>query len=164
MSIISTHDITLHGGNERYKIVLRPLSDKYLPYLYRWNSDPEVLYWSEGEDVQSYPPETVHRIYGGISRDNPCFAVEVNDEIIGVCWLQKINIPEVSKMYAADADIRRVDMTIGEKAFWGKGIGTLFVGMLVKYAFECECVDVLHCFCEDYNFRSRRVWEKNGFC
>lgn len=66
-------------------------------------------------------------------------------------------------MYADDTDIRRIDMTIGEKAFWGKGIGTLFVGMLVKYAFECECVDVLHCFCEDYNFRSRRVWEKNGF-
>jgi RimJ/RimL family protein N-acetyltransferase len=35
--------------------------------------------------------------------------------------------------------------------------------MLVKYAFECEQVDILHCFCEDYNIRSRRVWEKNGF-
>ena len=35
--------------------------------------------------------------------------------------------------------------------------------MLIKYAFECEHVDVLHCFCEDYNIRSRRIWEKNGF-
>ena len=35
--------------------------------------------------------------------------------------------------------------------------------MLVKYAFENEHVDVLHCLCEDYNIRSRRVWEKNGF-
>ncbi len=87
----------------------------------------------------------------------------MNDQVIGECWLQKMNLPNVKKMYAADADVRRIDMLIGEKSYWGHGIGTLFIGMLVKYAFECEHVDVLHCFCEDYNVRSRRVWEKNGF-
>lgn len=48
MSIIKSHNITLYGGNDEYKIILRPLSDNYLPLLYKWNSDPEVLYWSEG--------------------------------------------------------------------------------------------------------------------
>lgn len=163
MNIIKTHERTLYGGNEQYKIVLRPLSDEHLPYLYKWNADPEVLYWTEGEDVEVYPPEAVHQIYGEISQVSLCFAIEVNDQIIGECWLQKMNLPEVKKMYAADTDVRRIDMSIGEKAYWGKGIGTLFVGMLVKYAFEFEHVDVLHCFCEDYNIRSRRVWEKNGF-
>ena len=163
MSIIRKHDITLCGENEEYKIVLYPLSDEHLPYLYKWNSDPEVLFWTEGEDIEGYPPEVVHQIYGGISQDNLCFAIKVNDEIIGECWLQKMNLPGVIKMYAADADVRRIDMSIGEKAYWGHGIGTLFIGMLVKYAFEYEHVDVLHCFCEDYNIRSRRVWEKNGF-
>ena len=47
MSIIKTHDITLYGGNE-VDLVLRPLSDEYLPFLYKWNSDPDVLYWTEG--------------------------------------------------------------------------------------------------------------------
>ncbi len=163
MSIIKTHDIKLYGGNDTCKIVLRPLSDDDLQLLYKWNSDPEVLYWTEGDDVESYPAETVHQIYGGISQNNPCFAVEVNGETIGDCWLQKMNLPEVKAMYDSDTDVRRIDMSIGEKAYWGKGIGTLFIGMLVKYAFECEQVDVLHCFCEDYNIRSRRVWEKNGF-
>lgn len=163
MNIIKTHERTLYGGNEKYKIVLRPLSDEHLPYLYKWNADPEVLYWTEGEDVEAYPPEAVHQIYGEISQVSLCFAIEVNDQIIGECWLQKMNLPEVKKMYAADTDVRRIDMSIGEKVYWGKGIGTLFVGMLVKYAFEFEHVDVLHCFCEDYNIRSRRVWEKNGF-
>lgn len=163
MSIIKTHDITLIGGNEQYKIILRPLSDEHLSYLYKWNSDPKVLYWTEGEDVECYPQDVVHQIYGGISQNNFCFVVEVNDKIIGECWLQKMNLPEVKKMYAADIDVRRIDMSIGEKSYWGKGIGTLFIGMLVKYAFECEHADVLHCFCEDYNIRSKRVWEKNGF-
>ena len=49
MSIIKSHNITLYGGNDEYKIILRPLSDNYLPLLYKWNSDPEVLYWSEGD-------------------------------------------------------------------------------------------------------------------
>ena len=163
MSIIRTHDITLHGGNDTYKIILHPLSDEHLPYLYKWNSDAEVLFWAEGEDVESYSPEVVRQIYGGISQNSLCFMIEVNAENIGECWLQKMNLPSVLALYAENTDVRRIDMSIGEKFYWGKGIGTLFIGMLVKYAFECEQVDVLHCFCEDYNIRSRRVWEKNGF-
>ena len=163
MSVIKTHDVTLHGGNDTYKIILRPLSDEHLPYLYKWNSDPEVLYWVEGEDVESYPPEMVRQIYGGISQNSLCFLIEVNGEIIGECWLQKMNLPNVKALYTENTDVRRIDMSIGEKDYWGKGIGTLFIGMLVKYAFECEQVDVLHCLCEDYNIRSCRVWEKNGF-
>lgn len=45
MSIIKTHDITSCGGKD--DIVLRPLSNEHFPYLYKWNADPEVLYWSE---------------------------------------------------------------------------------------------------------------------
>lgn len=162
MSIIQ-HDLTLYGGNDAYQIVLRPLSDEHLPYLYQWNADPEVLYWTEGDDVERYPPEAVRRIYGEISKNSLCFLIEVNGRAIGECWLQKMNLPQVKRMYADDADVRRIDMSIGEKSYWGKGIGTLFVGMLVKYAFEREQVDVLHCLSEDYNIRSKRVWEKNGF-
>ena len=170
MSIIRKHNITLNGGNKEYKIVLRPLSDEHLPYLYKWNADPEVLYWTEGgpEDVElSYPLELVEKIYGGISQDNLCFAVEVNENIVGECWLQAMNYSQVNskvaEMYKNYSDVRRIDMCIGEKEYWGKGIGTLFIKMLVDFAFHCEHVDALHCFCEDYNIRSRRVWEKNGF-
>lgn len=163
MSIIKTHNITLHGGNDEYNLILHPLSDDHLPYLYKWNSDPEVLYWTEGDDVEAYPPELVHQIYGGISQNNPCFAIEANGEIIGECWLQKMNLPHVRKMYDSDTDVRRIDMSIGEKSYWGKGIGTLLVKTLADYAFNTEKVDVLHCLCEDYNLRSKRVWEKNGF-
>ena len=92
-----SHDITLCGGNDEYKVMLCPLSDEHLPYLYKWNSDSEVLYWTEGEDIESYPPEIVHQIYGGISQNNLCFALKVNDEIIGECWLQKMNLPDVKK-------------------------------------------------------------------
>jgi hypothetical protein len=74
-----------------------------------------------------------------------------------------MNLPYVKAMYNSDLDVRRIDMCIGEKAYWNKGIGTLFIGMMIDFAFNGEHVDVLHCFCEDYNIRSRRVWEKNSF-
>ncbi len=166
MSIINTHDITLYGGNDEYNIVLHPLSDEHLPYLYKWCSDPEVLYWTEGGTDNtdlSYSADTVHQIYGGISQDNLCFLIEANGVPIGECWLKKMNLPDVKAIYAPTLDVRRIDMSIGEKAYWNRGIGTQFIGMMIDFAFNGENVDVLHCFCYDYNFRSRHIWEKHGF-
>lgn len=165
MSIIKTHDITLYGGNNM-SLVLRPLCDKHLPYLYKWCADPEVLYWTEGGMAETnlfYDEDTVHQIYGGVSQNAFCFLVEADGIAIGECWLQKMNLPEVTAMYPETLDVRRIDMSIGEKVYWGKGIGTQFIGMLVDFAFCGEHVDVLHCFCKDYNVRSRRMWEKHGF-
>ena len=60
MSIIREHDITLHGNKG---IVLRPLTDRHLPLLYKWNSDLEVLYWGEGDDItEPYDESTVNLI------------------------------------------------------------------------------------------------------
>ncbi len=165
MSVIQSHDVTLHGGDETNRIVLRPLKDEHLPYLYQWNADPDVTYFTEGgEDVPlTYAPEDVDGIYSMVSANALCFLIEVNGEVVGDCWLQCMNLPSVMEMYPAQTDVRRIDMCIGDKRWWGKGVGTLFVGMLAAYAFETAGVDVLHCVCEDYNVRSCRVWEKNGF-
>jgi RimJ/RimL family protein N-acetyltransferase len=166
MNIIKSHDITLHGKTDEYDIVLRPLCDEHLPLLYKWCADPEVLYWTESgiadTDI-SYDPEMVHDIYGGVSQNAICFLITVNTVPIGECWLQKMNLPNVKAMYAENLDVRRIDMAIGEKEYWNKGIGTKFIGMLIDFAFNTENVDVLHCFNDDYNARSRRMWEKHGF-
>ena len=166
MSIIQSHDVTLYGGTGEYDIVLRPLCDAHLPLLYKWNADPELLYWTEGGTADtnlSYDEETVHDIFGRTSHSAFCFLAELDGNPIGECWLQKMNLPEVNAMYPEGLDVRRIDMAIGEKTYWNKGIGTRMVGMLVDFAFNDAHVDVLHCFCEDYNVRSRRVWEKHGF-
>lgn len=86
-----------------------------------------------------------------------------DDKPIGECWIQKMNMPDVTAMYPETMDVRRIDMAIGEKDYWGKGIGTIFIRMLIDFAFCGEKVDVLHCFSEDYNPRSMKMWEKNGF-
>lgn len=164
MFIIKSHDQTLFGGVEN-NIILKPLSDEHLPYLYKWCADPEVLYWTEGgEDIErSYDKDTVHQIYGGVSQNAFCFLIEVDGVTVGECWLQKMNLDYILAMYDRSVDVRRIDIVIGEKRYWSKGIGSQIIPIVIDFAFNSEYVDVLHCLCEDYNIRSCKIWEKNGF-
>lgn len=164
MCTITTHAVTLEKKLDQGNLRLIPLCDEHLPYLYRWNSDTDVLYWTEADDViEPYSPETVRAIYGGVSKNAFCFLAQLDDKPIGECWLQRMNLPKVRSLYPETCDVRRIDLCIGEKEYWGKGIGTEMLALLVRFAFEQEKVDVLRCFSEDYNLRSRRAFEKNGF-
>ena len=62
MGIIREHKISILGKFNGKELALRPLSDKHLPLLYKWNSDSEVLYWVEGDNVDAYPSEVVDQI------------------------------------------------------------------------------------------------------
>ena len=60
-------------------------------------------------------------------------------------------------------DCRRIDLAI-EKGFWGLGIGTAAIRLLVEFGFESECVDAIFAMdVADCNRRSRRAFEKAGF-
>ena len=116
MAIVTTHAHVLQDD----RIALRPLTDADLPALYRWNADPEVPYWTEGdENPEPMTPEDVDGMYEMISRDALCFAIEVEGEMIGDCWLQKMNLPQVRALYPPGTDVRRIDVTIGDKR-WGE--------------------------------------------
>ena len=162
MSIIKSHDITLYGSAGEYDIILRPLCDDHLPLLYIWGADPEVVYWSDSGNVDVFIDEEVRDIIGSVSQNALCFLVEVNGVNIGNFWLQNMNIPEVSALYPG-LDVRRIDAEIGEKEYWGKGIGTEIIRMLIEYAFYGENVDVLYNFTADYNLRSQKILLNFGF-
>lgn len=161
MSIILSHDVTLYGGGN-VRLVLRPLCDEHLPLLYKWNADPQVLYWCEEDDVRAYAADMVRQIYGSVSQNAYCFLIEADGVPVGECWLQKMNLPDVNALYPR-LDVRRIDMMIGEKVYWNRGIGTAFLRMLIDFAFYGENADVIHVLVDDYNVRSRRAFEKTGF-
>jgi len=159
MSIIKTHDITLYGGND-IDIVLRPLCDEHLPLLYKWNADPEVVYWADTGNVESFSEEDVRDIYSTIN--GFCFLAEADGVPIGDFWLQRMNVPDVSEKYPG-RDLRRIEAFIGEKEYWGRGLGSTIVGMLIDFAFNGEHADMLYCFAADYNVRSQKMFLKLGF-
>ncbi len=60
-------------------------------------------------------------------------------------------------------DLRRIDLCIGEKEFWNRGIGTQVIGMVTEFGFEQQKADAIFGLVSDYNLRSRRAFGKNGY-
>ena len=92
---LKEHNVVLRGT----RIVLRPMTESDWDVLLRWNSNPEVLWFSDGDDVQSYTLEEVQGIYRGVSRKAFCFIAEVDGTPIGECWLQQMNLERILKRY-----------------------------------------------------------------
>jgi len=163
--IIKEHSITLHKVLSEYTITLRPLNDDHLPLLHKWNTDPEVLYWSEGPnaDPLSNDENAVQSIYKETSNAGYCFIIEVNGIAIGECLLCEMTLQYVVDQYPASTDIKRIDILIGEKSYWNMGIGSIVVKMLVSLAFGNNNTDIIYGITGDYNKRSGRIFQKNGF-
>jgi RimJ/RimL family protein N-acetyltransferase len=157
---LKTHSISLVSPHLR----LRPMTEGDWPILLEWNSDSAVLYFSEGDDVQSRSLEEIQEIYRYVSEHAFCFIVERGHEPIGECWLQDMNLPRI---LAANPgrDCRRIDLMIGEKHHWSRGYGTEIIRTLLRLAFEEQDADmVFGCEVADYNKRSRGAFSKAGFC
>lgn len=152
------HPVSLVDGDLR----LRPLTEDDWDILLRWNSDPDVLYYCEGDDVQSYTLAEVQGIYRSVSQTAFCFVMEWQDAPVGECWLQRMNLERVLVAFP-DQDLRRIDLTIGEKAYWGRGLGTRVIALLTRLGFHQGADAIFGCDIADYNPRSRRAFEKNGF-
>ncbi len=131
--------------------------------LLRWNNDPDVLYYVSAEDDNTQSLERVRQIYRGVSQAAFCFIMEVGRSPAGECWLQQMNLERILNKYP-DMDCRRIDIMIGEKGLWGQGIGTEVIGILTRFGFEAEKADMIFgCDIADYNPRSLRAFEKNGY-
>ena len=153
------HTVTLPGK----RVTLRPMTEDDWPVLLQWNSDPQVLYFAEGADVQSYTLEQLHAMYRGISQQAFCFIAEVDHRPIGEGWLQAMNLAHILERHPGQ-DCRRIDLMIGDTTLWGRGLGSEIIALLTAFAFRIEQADrVFGCGIADYNPRSLRAFEKSGY-
>lgn len=155
---IKTHNITLRGGD----VTLRPMTENDWDVLVKWNSDPEILYFTEGVDGRSYDVEIVHRIYRGASQNAYCFIIEYKGEPVGECWLQRMNRERIIEKYP-DKDCRRIDIMIGEKGLWGHGIGSKVIRMLAEFGFMQDGAGIIISNPYEDNIRSIRAARNAGF-
>ena len=145
------------------KIFLRPMTEDDWDILQKWNSDPDVLFFTEGDDIEAYSLKQVQEIYRHISQNAVCFIIEVDGHPIGECWLQQMNLERILRKYPG-LDCRRIDLMIGEKTFWGQGLGTEVIRLLTNFAFEQEGAElVFGCDIADYNLASRKAFQKIGY-
>lgn len=159
MSKLREHTIQLFDG----PLHLRPMTENDWDTLLKWNNDPDVLHYSEGGNITSWSLLGMQKMYRDVSQQAYVFMIELDGRPIGECWLQRMNLERVKSRFPGQ-DVRRIDLVIGEKGLWGKGWGTRTIRLLSQFAFEECSVDILYePEIADYNPRSRRAFEKNGF-
>lgn len=145
------------------RITLRPMTENDWDVIHKWDTDPVVLYFLEEAYVSSFTLEESQDILRGVSQHAFNFIVEYAEKRIGYCWLQRMNIENILKCFP-DQDCRRIDLAIGEKELWGQGLGTEIIRLLTEFGFNQENAAVIFgCCIGDYNIRSRRAFEKNGY-
>jgi len=160
MNDSSWHDVVLSDD----KLRLRPIYETDWDLIYKWCNDPEVLYYSDGPESKGHDLDGIkNSVFEAGSRSRYCFIMEADGEAIGECWLQEMNLERILKEYPSK-DCRRIDISIGEKQYWGKGNGTRAIGMLTDFGFSNQKADMIFgCDISDYNPRSLRAFQKNGY-
>jgi RimJ/RimL family protein N-acetyltransferase len=164
MTALTTHDIILEGRSPQgVHICLRPLTEDDWDLLFLWNNDPEVLYYAEEDDITSYTLEGIKTLYCSVCARAYCFIIEVDRVPIGEGWLQEMNLERVLETYPG-LDVRRIDLAIFEKAYWGQGIGTTIIHLLAVFGFTQQNIDLIYePGIADYNLRSLKAFQNVGF-
>jgi RimJ/RimL family protein N-acetyltransferase len=157
------HTILECRSPQNAQIRLRPLTEDDWDLLFHWNNDSEVLYYAEEDDITSYTLDDVKNLYYSVCAKAYCFIVEADCVPIGDAWLQEMNLERVLLMYPG-LDVRRIDLAIFEKAYWGQGIGTTIISLLADFGFTQQNADLIYePGIADYNLGSRRAFQNVGF-
>ncbi|MGE5558044.1 MAG: GNAT family N-acetyltransferase [Bacillota bacterium] len=144
----------MDAAGKPHGVLLRKMVKEDLPKVIRWNRDPELDKYMDGD----YPrdlSEAEHlfwaeRRHPGIQK----FIIEAGGISIGDMEMVHIKWP------AKEAEIR---IRIGEKEYWNMGYGTTAVDILLEKAFREMGLEHIYLRVYDFNLRAIRCYEKCGF-
>src|SRR5262245_60631972 len=110
-------------------IYLRPLERADAPLMQSWFNDPEIRRTIKRDRPIDLQAEEA--FIAKINQDESGLGVVIvdraSDAAIGACGLMNIDSRNRSAMFG---------ITIGDKAFWGKGIAKQATALIAKHAFE----------------------------
>ncbi|HTT90668.1 MAG TPA: GNAT family protein, partial [Acidimicrobiales bacterium] len=145
-----------------HDLVLRPMTEGDWDVVLEWADDPEVLWFSEADNVEHRTREEHQAVYRAVSHTPAdVFIFEVNGTPMGDGWVQRMNLARVLDANPGK-DCRRVDLQL-DRSWWGKGIGTRAIRLLTAHGFG-HGADVI--FAVDVapdNFASQGAFQANGY-
>lgn len=143
-------------------VTLRAIEREDLPRLLAFNNDIEVELAGGGDppwpqSMARLAADYERNVAGGGrdgSKDGVTFAIEAGGSIIGICGL-----------FGIDPIGRTAEMgiTIGDKAYWGKGNGREAVRTLVGYGFRMLNLRRIFLRVHGRNERAIRAYRTAGF-
>ena len=139
------------------KVILKSLEEEDFQSIFQWLSDPDVvnlLFY------QYYPP-TIQKMKEEIEKDCKSkhdfeFAIIDLKTNLHVGWAGIYDIDRINK----NAELR---FFIGEKNFWGKGLSTECVSLLIDYGFRELNLHRLYGGANIENIGSLKIFKKLGF-
>jgi RimJ/RimL family protein N-acetyltransferase len=139
-------------------VLLRAARRDDMLAIHEYNNDPEVELAGGGDPPI---PQSFERLLadfdaeaGKGGRNGASFIIEADDHCIGFCAL--FHFDEAGRTAA-------LGITIGDKAFWGKGYGREAVQLLVDYAFRLRNLRRVWLTVNGRNQRAIRAYQACGF-
>lgn len=138
------------------KTTLRELTEKDHTALVELANNKKI--WSNLRDVFPHPysAQDGHNFISMVHTDTNAkrFAIDYDSNFVGMIGM----FPQ-GDVYRYNAEL---GYWIGEK-YWGKGIGTSAVSLIVEYAFNKTEITRLYAGIFGYNKASAKILEKNNF-
>lgn len=138
------------------KVVLREIEEEDLDLIIKWRNDPEILKW-----LFSYSPLSrvkQRKWYEGYLEEDTqqIFIIELKEEKtpIGTIGLTDIDYKNQKG---------ELTIIIGEKGYWGKGLGEESLKLLVKFAFNEMNFRKIKALVFSDNDKAIKMYEKCGF-
>jgi len=153
------HDVHLGEGD----LVLRPMREDDLATALEWDNDPEVRHFMYDDTTTVFRLEDVAEVYCGVARAAHVFVIELAGRDIGTCWLQDMNVERIRRRFPGRA-LKRIDLSIGVKDLWGRGVGTRVIRLLTRFGLHRLGADAIFAVgIHDFNARSLGAFRKAGF-
>jgi RimJ/RimL family protein N-acetyltransferase len=140
------------------KVVLRAMRRDDLELLCQFNNDVETELAGGGDPPM---PQSLERLQAEFDaevarggRNGAGFAIEADGRFIGQCAL--FNFQETHRT-------AELGITIGDKAYWGRGYGADAVHVLVDYGFRLRNLNRIFLHVNGANERAQAAYRKAGF-
>lgn len=140
---------------EGEKIYLKPAALKYAKIYNKWTNDPDVIRYT------TIMPGTLEDSKKWIKEKEKVNADEIfsiflkeDDTIIGNVGCHNLDDPDNNFI---------LGIIIGEKEYWGRGLGTDAFKTIIRYMFEIKNANTVSLDVFVANATAQRVYEKCGF-
>lgn len=140
------------------RVTLRAVQRDDLLRLWAFNNDLAVELAGGGEPPW---PQSLERLQaefdqqaGQGGRDGMTFAIEADDVCIGQCAL--FNLDQTART-------AELGITIGDKAYWGRGYGRECIRLLLRYAFRYQNLHKVWLQVHRRNERAAAAYRACGF-
>jgi [ribosomal protein S5]-alanine N-acetyltransferase len=138
------------------RLLLRPVTEEDVEgSYYRWMNDPEIIKYMESRFSDNTKENMLSFVRVMSDSDNDIFrAITIANKHIGNIRLGPINWHHKSAP---------IGLVIGEKEFWGHGIGCEAIEAITQFAFRSLKLNKVFASCYSANIGSAAAFQKVGF-